>query len=138
MTARMPQRHEDFLTPQCLLAHVIYDNGVTAGKAILITQAFVNAFGGVMLFSRSDFIIGENRIDAARKLFELGAADRLRALITWRDGKTEGFLDRITMHPKLSSRFANTHTIDVTSTSYALIHVHAVHPRPHSICLSTD
>ena len=81
MAGWMGQRHEHLLGAGPLLAHIVLDDRVAAGKAVLGPQPVVDPLGGVPLLERRRPVCLQDGVDDCGEGIELGARRWLRPAI---------------------------------------------------------
>jgi len=124
----MHQGNEHLLTVQSLAAHIALDYAVAATEAMFVSEPLKDPLDRMTLLGWPCLVFSENRVDHAKPRIELGALDRLLALIARRHRKPQHLPNRITRNPKLASNCPLTSPIYQYRTPYAPVNIHEIHP----------
>ena len=100
----MRERQEHLAAADPPLPHGILHHRLAAGVAVLVTEAFKDPTGGVLLLRRSLAVVLEDLPDHRQEGLELGLRPMLRLPVSRRLVVGEHLLERVPANPVLGNR----------------------------------
>ncbi len=129
MSRRMAQRHEHLTRTALLVAHVIFDDGVTAVESTFITEPFKDALGRMSLFARARLIFRQPLINLIDIGIQLWPFDLRRPPIPRRFRIRQHLRNAVPADPKIPSNLPPAQPILKMSPAHLQIQVHGEYPQ---------
>ena len=127
MAGRMAQRHEHLPPTPLLFAHVILDDRIAAGEAVLISQPLKDPLGRMPLLAVPSLILAQPLVDDGGKSVQLRPLDRRRSAVARRHGKAQHLLHAVTRDPEMLRRRSRAHALR-TGKPHLPIEFHGENP----------
>ena len=119
LTWRMDQRHEHLALTTTLFSHVIVDDGLSTGEAILIAETLEDPLRRMALLAVNRSVICQNTVNDIPERVQLRALRWLVTTVARGLRMSEHLLHRLSRNAKPTCRLALAQPINMACQSYA-------------------